>query len=1730
MTGNHFLTFIRFIVILLLTSTTTFGQNLSEYNWYFGNNQRAILFNKSDNEPALDSLITPPNAIGGSAVANDPVSGDLLFYADGDNIYDMGHTLMMGDLGLSSQSTDNQPVGISPVLNSPDEYYVLYRNAGGDLEFSLVDMSLQGNGVAGSPSYGEVTATNQVTSINSINPNFIIVAPNDSTYYLISQNSANDQIQTHQILAGGIFTFLSSVPLPVVFDVENFSYSLEADQIAISSTDANTNVHIVNLDPFTGVLTYSMELFNTGNSDPTLPSIYDTEWSADASKLYISRHGDAATVGDVVQVDMITPMATPTSVLPATVDRSFGLKRGPDGRIYHLMQNFPNNIRLARINDADSAANLVMYESDPLGDFDFTGQQFPEFSPAVVPDLGLAITAFDFCLNNTTKFFPVFDVTPTSFFWDFGDNTGLSNLITPIYTYQAPGIYDVTLTTEINGRMDTATLQINIIDNNLQVNLQDTTICPGETVLLDATTEGAVSYTWNTNETTPSISVDSAGTYWVVVQHTNGCTAYGSAVVTIVGNNDQRANIWYFGQNAGIDFNEQPALPLGDSNMDAPEGCATFSDANGDLLFYTDGETVFNRLHTVMPNGNTIGGEPGAAQSTIIVPFAGDNTLYYVFTTEEIYGDLSFQLRYAVMDIKSGGGFGDITIKSDLNDTIFLFENTTERLTANNQWLIAHEYGNNTFRAYPITPGGIAPPVLSTIGAPHSFSIAENGQGYMKLSADGSRLAVALRDAGGNNAVELFNFVDSLGEITDYIRLDLGTEMPYGIEFSPGTNKLLVSVNEGALSRILEYRIDSVDQDFTNNSRLVLPLSETSAIYGALQTGPDGQIYVAVDGSPNLSTITPNDDTLVTSAYNDLSFALAGGTTSRLGLPNFIQNISSPPASPTMITFNGCTNDLLQFSAIQAYQNDAFLWDFGDGTSLSTDQNPSHAYTAQGDYTVTLIVTRCLGNPLLDDNLESDTLTQVVTISDFPVDPQLPNAAILCDDPPLILNGDNGQAGVTYEWELNGTIVANTPDITITQGGRYIFRILNGSGCNFVDSVDVFPALQLDLGPDLTICQNDILTLDTDIPGALSYDWRRDGAPVGSAQTQLVDASSGGVFSYSVSVEDPVSPGCFVQDTVVITINEVPTSTITPTNPTCGLNNGQLDIVVTSVGNFTINWFDVTNTLVGTGNTISNIPAGSYRADVSNVTSGCFESFPAVLSSVGLSVSNFNGTACSTDLSTINIGLGGFTFPVNYILTDNGTGSIITTGSNQPDAGGSTIDINSVPTGSFSVQVTEAGGAGCTASNANINITPLDSVDFSINPQPCLDPGGNLILEAITVNPTSDHGFLWSSVDGTIIGGGNSQTLTVGSTGTYTATVSRFDATECPAVQSFTVNSLIPNPVPLIDTAGIGCQGSIQLIAAITPTGNYTVEWERDGVITGDLGLFLTLDDPLLSGSYRARVTNQQTGCQQFSPSLDVAIFDPVQVVANADFACDDGQAVALRATSSVADVSFAWFDGLGTPIPNSDSSVIFVQDQGIYTVRVTTVDGCTSTEFAQLVRAPLEDSNVMPPFAEICSLDPDITISSVELDADPDGDFLTYEWSLNGTILSNDQIFVATQPGSYRVALSSNFGCIRVDSVLITDNCIPLVRAPKAFSPNNNGVNDEFFIFPKFISEEGFEVIIYNRWGEAIFRSQNRDFRWNGNHNGQPVPVGTYAWVIKFRDEFGNDGFEERDGVTVIR
>ena len=1748
---RHLLIF-SFLISFTGYHSQSMAQGYFDYNWYFGNSVEGIIFNKFNNEPLVvnDQI---PFGIGGSAVATDDNTGQLLFYADGVNIYDASHNIMLNGGGILGNAAGNQPVAISPIPGEQGRYYVFSNTADFDngvlseVSYTIVDMNLPGNAAnPGQPNLGEVVAgagSKNVGFITQSAEGMIVVEQGAAgQYWLIVYNQITFEISAYDIQPGGAI----ATTLARTFDIAtqplaaNLSYSPAAGKIAVSPQDNNKNVVILNFDNINGTFTLDQTINNSAFNDGLVgQAIYDTEWSPDGTKLYISRHGDLPTqvyTGDLYQFDFNSPGNSFVSLINGPVYRSFGVKTGPDDRIYHLYQEGPGPsepIRLGRINAPDSIADNIDYEVNILNGTEFVSQQFPEFAPPEERMLNaISYQILDTCLNTSTKFFPEFDdePQPDNFVWDFdGGGAGQENYIAPIVTYENPGTYNVSLTITAGGDSEVFNDAVEIFQNDLMINLgNDTTICPGESLTLDPQPQGQqgnLTYGWSTEETTPTITVDSAGTYWVVVtDQATGCASYDAITITVYGNEEQTSNFWYFGNNAGIDFNENPPVALDDGAQNAPEGTATVSDANGDLLFYTDGETVYNRDHDVMPGGTDInqGGTNGSTQSAIIVQFPSDETMYYIFTTDAVFGDGTFNMRYSVVDLKEDAPFGRVTIKGKP-----LFVRSTEKLTATMggdlTWVLGHEFGNNTFRVYPIDTLGIRQPVLSAVGSVHNNSIENNGRGYMKLTRDNNNLAVTI--PGNPNIVEIFDFDANTGELSNPYQIDLmeNSGFAYGLEWSPGGNKLFVSVNLGNGNSVLkEYAFDSLRTEAALLNEEDVPRS-----LGAIQIAPDNQVYVAIDGSNTLGRIAVNEDSAQVSVFTPDGFNLAPTTTSTLGLPNFMQSQIPPTQDPSLDFTEACVGQETSFMGSGTSDIDEFFWSFGD-SNQSNEQNPTHTYQAPGTYNVALRITNRCGY--------DSTLTATVEVF-APPQGLGSRAEAICDNDLQLVATNDTSPGLTFDWRSSNGQVFSDRIITIQDPGQYIVTITNDNGCSESDTINVVdgrPAVNL--GPDRTVCQNETVNdLNAQNPNA-TITWFINGVDQNNpTRLQAVDTSVDGVFEYVVFVEDALT-NCIRRDTVNITVNPEPAITVAA-NPTTGCNTptGSIDVTLNDTGDFSYDLAgpNPSNGALITGiNNFLGLGAGIYNLTVTDNLSGCTVTENNITIVDGSSnfqitppVAIGNGSDFCTNNGTVTITLDTDVFPVTWRVFDD-MGTPILTGGPSSDNGALGFDIIGLGEGDYTFEVTGTGGCLQTVGE-DTNQPPIPfTIDGPLDD--CLgDPTQWQVQDnngLPFVNPNFE--VQWTTNTGSFTSGGQAQTgATVGinalGINRYFVTVVDLNGNSCNTTDSIDV-TIQEAPVITFSTTGDVCDGQVQLSANVQnalPGEVFSYDWSNTSfpdVQTINIGPSPT------EITHMVRVGSNLRTCVS-SADTTFQVNEPIEIVLDPEQACDDGQPVTITAEVAEPGVTYTWaFNGgaLGFTTPEIEAV-----DEGLYTVTVSNAE-CSEDESINMIRAPFTPGD-LPPEAVICPADPNPDANSVLLD--PGSRFSSYEWIFNGGTATTPT-FLATEEGTIEVNLTNDFNCTDRRTVDIVEDCIPRLSAPNAFSPNGNAQNETFSVFTTFVTE--FEIFIYNRWGELVYHSTDKNFQWDGSFGGKPAPIGTYAYVIRFKSEFDrtNRTLEQRGGVSLIR
>ena len=402
------------------------------------------------------------------------------------------------------------------------------------------------------------------------------------------------------------------------------------------------------------------------------------------------------------------------------------------------------------------------------------------------------------------------------------------------------------------------------------------------------------------------------------------------------------ADIWYFGANAGLNFNSGTAEILLDGALDTVEGCATISSNNGDLLFYTDGVTVYNRNHEVMVNGTGLNGNFSSTQSAVILPKLGTLNSYYIFTTDAD-GDAN-GLQYSEINLTLDNGLGAVTATKNIQ----LYTPTSEQLIVTKKsnidayWVISHKYNSDEFIAYDVTIDGVNPnPVISAIGNEVAIS---NNIGQMKMTLQRNKLAVAR-----TFRLEFFDFNVNTGVLSNAQEIQNPANF-YGIEFSPSGQYLYASYFTSGFfleGGVVQYDLFADTIEETIASKHVL-FENPNEIFGAMQLAPDGNIYITKVDSPFLDFIEAPNEADNSADYIPNGINL-GGRNSVFGLPSFIQ----PFFDASFTSNNLCIGTETEFTALIPGDFNSVFWDFGDGTT-SNEVNPSHSYQGLGNYSVTM--------------------------------------------------------------------------------------------------------------------------------------------------------------------------------------------------------------------------------------------------------------------------------------------------------------------------------------------------------------------------------------------------------------------------------------------------------------------------------------------------------------------------------------------------------------------------------------------------------------------------------------------------------------------------------------------------------------------------------------------------------------------------------------------------------
>lgn len=571
--------------------------------------------------------------------------------------------------------------------------------------------------------------------------------------------------------------------------------------------------------------------------------------------------------------------------------------------------------------------------------------------------------------------------------------------------------------------------------------------------------------------------------------------------------------IWYFGQYAGLDFNSGLPVALTDGVLEIHGGSSSIADANGRLLFYTDGWNVWNRNHERMPgNGDRLnGGGDGSTHSGFIAPRPGSRTQYYIFTTDMPPPFGQYGLQYSIIDMEALGGLGDVVVKNiPMLDSVCTKIAITRHANGRDLWVVTQHMDTNALYSFLITEAGVfVEPVISYIGlSPKTPTMTSRG-GQIKFSPDGTKLATAIPSP--IDRVEIMEFNRATGKVSNaVISSSFSSSIgAYGIEFSPNNKKLYVSRTKPGI--LLQYDISDYNSGVTLSSEYVVYQGE---YFEALQLAPDGKIYVCHGENEKYVSSIDNPNAKGKDCQYSHQSVYLGGKTTNFCFPSFL---TSYFRKPDITHYRTCPGDTTFFTLSATADVDSVEWDFGDpvtgSANTSASMHATHIFSNPGTYTVRL---RAYSGWV------SDVVEHTVVVAPLPVVDLGPDREV-CMGTGVWLYA--GEGGLSYEWSTG----ESTSAVTVRESGEYWVVKRNGI-CEERDTVHLtFVTPELVLNQDTLLCEGGSVQLRA--PEAASYVWEpSEGLDAVDIASPVASPSATTTYTVTISEAD----GCRRQGRVTV--------------------------------------------------------------------------------------------------------------------------------------------------------------------------------------------------------------------------------------------------------------------------------------------------------------------------------------------------------------------------------------------------------------------------------------------------------------------------------------------------------------------------------------------------------------------------------------------------------------------
>jgi gliding motility-associated-like protein len=684
-------------------------------------------------------------------------------------------------------------------------------------------------------------------------------------------------------------------------------------------------------------------------------------------------------------------------------------------------------------------------------------------------------------------------------------------------------------------------------------------------------------------------------------------------------------------------------------------------------------------------------------------------------------------------------------------------------------------------------------------------------------------------------------------------------------------------------------------------------------------------------------------------------------------------------------------------------------------------------------------------------------------------------------------------SSVAYNWNVIGGIitkkVGDTAYINWSAVGTQSLQVqpevdgCKGKAISIIVSVNPVSVPIITPSGPISFCNSDSLVISS--TNATAYQWYKNDTAIVNATNQSITVRGSGKYN----VRTINSTGCTAVSAAVnvdVTNSTNPPS-IAAQGPTNFCNGDS--VVLTSSSSTGNQWYRNDTLAQGaTANTYTAKRSGNYSVKVtSGSCSSRFSSSITVLVNTSPSPSiSASGSTTFCDGSNVQLKTDTIYNSYQWYRDGNSIGNA----TNRTYAASEE--------GSYTVLATSN---GCSATSKPVTLTVTTNttkptITLSGPSSFCADSSVTLSSSASTANQ-------WYRND-TLIIGATTTTYRALTSGIYTvkATVGT-----CSNVVSQPVSlSVIPLPSGSIQAT------TLQLCPSkgvtLTATGGTNYEWYfNNSLISGAASNIYNAKQP---GSYSVTIVNN--GCRAKAQNqVTLSLAPKPSISFSFDSYCKNRPVLFVNNTADTA-VSYQWLFGDSFSSTNKSPTHVYTQAATFKVTLTENLRSCPEMKDSFSKNIVIQEPRIGIKYPVVqTSIGSTVQLAARTIGKD-------YVWKpstdLNNAHIPNPVLMVKSDR-LYLIEITSDAGCITVDTLEVMINKGSRIGVPKGFTPNGDGVNDLLRpIVQNIVSLKFFRV--YNRWGQLVYETKTIGQGWDGTFNGQRQPVETYTWAVEGIDTDG--------------